>query len=59
MKDQIVFTLTGAVQFLMASSLVGSILMEPGEMRRLRYSTLVVLKAHLESLRARHSSQRC
>ena len=59
MKDWTAFTSMGVVQFLMASSLVGSILMEPGEMRRPRYSTLVVLKVHLESLRARCSLWRC
>ena len=40
----------------MALSLVGSILIDPGKIRRPRYLTLVVLKAHFESFRARRCS---
>ena len=58
MKDRTAFTSLGGFQFLMASNLVGSILMAPGEMRRPRYSTSSVLKEHLESLRARHCLRR-
>ena len=59
MKDQTAFTSMGAVQVLMALSFTGSILMELGEMRRPRYSTLVELKEHLKSFRASCSSWRC
>ena len=57
MKDRTAFTSVGAFQFFMALSLVGSIFMAPGKMRRPRYSTSVVLKVHLESLRASYCSQ--
>ena len=49
----------GVVQFLMASSLVGFILVDPGEISRLRYSTSVESKAHFKSFKVSYSSQRC
>ena len=43
----------GGDQSWMAFNFVRSILMAPGEISKPRYSTSVVLKAHLESFRAR------
>ena len=58
MKDRTAFTSLGGFQFLMASNLVGSILMDSAETRRPRYSTSLASKEHFESLRASRCSQR-
>ena len=49
----------GGAQSLMVASLVGSILMAPGEIRRPKHLTLVVLKAHLDSFRVSRCLRRC
>ena len=58
MKDQTAFTSLGGVQSLMVASLVGSILMAPGEMRRPKYLTSVESNAHFDNFRASCCSRR-
>ena len=58
MKDWTALISVEGTWFLMAKSLVRSILMVLGEMSSLRYSTLVESKVHLESLSMRCSSWR-